>query len=503
MVSVALMVSLALTAKSAAIEPSFEIENLKVDGNLTGLDAVDLDGDGKLDLLAVVARGKGQTTVRELAVFWNAGGSFTAKPDLVLAVDDDLCAFDFAPLGGARASSLIGIAPTGLRVRDFVGRQPSPWRTVVSQATLFLRPSREKLPRVRVAQRGSAAAAPSLFVPTLSALTVFTATPGLETFTKTAEVPLEIEMTLNESSRVNTNAAAGLGHLGMRLVAPTIELADIDADGRTDLFVLQKDLLKVFKQGDDGRFAQSAAFEHAFKVFTDAEEKEGKAHDLHVQFADVDGDGRADAVVSKTISAGITSSTTTVYLFRASATGYADTPDQTLISDGASIAELVLQDITGDGHPDLIIPSVKIGVFAIIRMLTSHKANVGFLLHPFVPAQKKFALKPTADRTLVFDLDLAGKTDDLQAIDMTGDFDADGQKDLVFGVADQSLAIFRGAKQRDHLFEDEALAQINVRAFGSALPVDLDGHGRSDVVLWYAGTPEHKNEIAVIHNRVK
>ena len=70
MVSVALMVSLALTAKSAGIEPSFEIENLKV--------------DGKLDLLAVVARGKGQTTVRELAVFWNAGGSFSAKPDLVL-----------------------------------------------------------------------------------------------------------------------------------------------------------------------------------------------------------------------------------------------------------------------------------------------------------------------------------------------------------------------------------------------------------------------------------
>ncbi len=192
----------------------------------------------------------------------------------------------------------------------------------------------------------------------------------------------------------------------------------------------------------------------------------------------------------------------TLSLFLATPTGYADVPDQTLTSDGASLAEVVLQDVTGDGRPDLIIPSVKIGVFAIIRILTSRKANVGFMLHPWVPGQKKFALKSTAERTLTFDLDLAGKSE-LQAINMTGDYDGDGQSDLLFGVSAQELSIFRGTNHREHLFEDDALAKINVRAMGSARSVDLDGHKRSDIVMWYSGTPEHKSEIAVIHNQVK
>lgn len=278
MLAASLLLSLVFSSDRATVEPTFRVENLKVDGNLTSLEAVDLDGDEKLDLLAVVRRGKGSSATRELAIFWNKGAAFTAKPDLVLPVEDDLCAFDLASLDQGPASSLIAITPAGVRSRAFTGRTPSPWKTLVTAPTLFLRASREKVPRVRIAQKLTAAASPTLFLPTANTLMLFA--PGAGSYAKTGEVPLDVEMSLGGGSRINDSTA--LGRVDLNLETPSIELADLDADGLADLFLLQNDVLKVFRQSTAGQFSATNLLEHTFKVTTDAEEKEGKIGRAHV-----------------------------------------------------------------------------------------------------------------------------------------------------------------------------------------------------------------------------
>jgi hypothetical protein len=385
-----------------------------------------------------------------------------------------------------------------VRARSFPGRSAGPWVTLVAQPTLFPRAPKTQLVRFRIAQQ-IGPGAPVLLVPGLSTLSVH----GREgaAFVKRSELELDVEVSVDVPRRLEGRPdEPGLRNFGLSARAPSVELADVDGDGQKDLVLVRGDELRVFLQGPGGLFPSKPSSVRALGVRTPKEEKEGKDRDLHVLLVDVDGDGRADVVVTKQVSAGITSATTTVYLFRGGSGGFSATPDQVLATDGASLTGVQLEDLTGDGRPDLIVPSVKIGLFAIVRMLTSKKLKVNFQLHPWGSVEKKFALKPTAERALTFDLDLSGKSSDPQVIDLHGDYDGDGRADLAFGTDEEELSLYAGGRP-GALFADDPLVQIPVRAYGSALPVDLDGKRRSDLVLWYPGTPGHKHELAVVHNR--
>ena len=133
---------------------------------------------------------------------------------------------------------------------------------------------------------------------------------------------------------------------------------------------------------------------------------------------------------------------------------------------------------------------------AIIRMLTSRSAKLSFELYLF--EGRKFRTKPAAERTLTFKLDLDGHSDQ-QAVDVGGDYDGDHHPDLVFAADDDELSFYMGGTP-GKLFTDDPVAKVKVRALGKAEPVDLDGSGRSDVVLTFGNTPGHRGELAVVHN---
>jgi hypothetical protein len=190
------------------------------------------------------------------------------------------------------------------------------------------------------------------------------------------------------------------------------------------------------------------------------------------------------------------SAKTTVSVFLATPAGFAEKPDQLIETDGADVAPVQLADITGDGRPDLLVPSLKLGVFSVIRMLTSSSMKVEFHLHP-MGDKRRFSPKPLASRDLVFQISLGENASDLQAVDMTGDFDGDGHPDLAFGIGKDELALYQGGKASD-VFSSEPMATISVRAFGHALTAPLGGGARSDLVLWYPQTAGHRHELALV-----
>jgi hypothetical protein len=50
------------------------------------------------------------------------------------------------------------------------------------------------------------------------------------------------------------------------------------------------------------------------------------------------------------------------------------------------------------------------------------------------------------------------------------------------------------------LFADSAAARIPVRAVGRLESVDLDGKGRSDMLLYYPATKGHRGEVVLLRN---
>jgi hypothetical protein len=230
-----------------------------------------------------------------------------------------------------------------------------------------------------------------------------------------------------------------------------------------------------------------------------AEDHLERSSNVAVLVADLDGDGIADLVIRKQVFQGVTSAASTSYVFFGKkGGGYARQPAQVLESEGIGLLETQLVDLTGDGRPDLVVPYTSFGVFALIRMLTAKSVRVDFQVFPFDPKLRGFAEKPAAHRALTFHLTLAGDSD-LQAVNLAADYTGDGKPDLAFGTGEDELSIFPGLG--GGAFAEEPAAVVEVGAAGKIEAVDLDGKGRSDLVLHYPQTRGHRGEIVVLVNK--
>jgi len=489
--------------------PTFSVEQLSVDGRVAGVNAADLDGDGKLDLIAGVLKGSGDKTRRSLAVFWNRGGAFAGKPDLIIPLDADVCAYDLADIDGQPGAELLAITATGVRAHSLATRALGPTINLVSQPTLFLRAPRTELARYHVAQPLGPKGELALLVPGLGTLSIYQRASVGAPFVKRGQLDVEVEMAIEGGGRGERQSAQhGISELGVTARFPSIDVADLDGDGRPDLLIARDEHVRGYLQAADGSFSNEPSFVHTFAVRpkgTDdaepspsADEEHDRNFSIQMRLLDIDGDGRADAVITTTKTAGISSATTTVYLFFGTAKGFADQPDQVIRTEGVNFVGTQIADLTGDGHPDLLIPSFKLSLFAIIRALTAKSAKVKFLLYPFGAAERRFAEKPTAERSLTFKLSLEGGSDQ-QAVDMYGDFFGDKRLNLAFGEEEGVLSLY-GAGAPGHIFADDPMSKVSVRGYGEVTPFDLEGAGRSDLVLHYPRSAGHESEIAVVHN---
>jgi hypothetical protein len=470
----------------------FETHKLAVDGDVISVATADLDGDGKRDLLVAYRHGLAPAAKRFFAVFWNGGGNFSAHPDLVLPVDESVCAFDVADIDGHAGSELLTVAHDGVSARSFAGRRAATPAALTHDTTLFVRGDKSSLPRLTLVHAIATPHSHELVVPMLGGLAIYRAEHGV--FVEAARLELELRNEIADERRANSRAAVPA--FNVTVAFPAVEIGDTDGDGLRDLLLVDEDRVTVFRQKPGLAFARAGA-ERNFDVRTVAERKDSFSTAI-VRVADLDGDGVVDLVLQKQVTHGVTSAVTTnyVYLGRRGG-GWDDKPNQILRSEGLGGIGLELLDVTGDGRPDLIMPTVVMGVWQIIRVLTTKTLKVNLQVFPF-GADRKFADKPSAERELRFHVALSGDGD-LPAFDLRGDYNGDRRRDLAFGDEGDEIGFYLG--QDGARLAKDAVDHANVNAAATVEPVDLDGKGKDDLVLYYPNTKGHRSEVAVLVNR--
>jgi hypothetical protein len=495
----ALLLLLVALPASAARPPRFDQRRLQVEGDVLSVVPADLDGDGRVDLLAVYRTGLPPHRKRFFAVFWNQGRSFSARPDQVIPVDDDAtCAFEVADVDGQPGAEILTITPRGVDARTVRGRQVGGPTALIKTPTLFLQPTQGELPRLPMAHDLAAAGSHELLVPAMGALEIWRRTAAGQV--RAARLPVTMESQARALGR--NRGPRGSGSAGPLMVSysfPAITVADVNGDGRNDIVAALEDRMTVHYQGPDLSFPERPSLQRDFAART-ATELTDMSSAAALTVTDIDGDRVADVVVRKQTARGISSAATTslVYFGRRGG-GYPERPDQVIRNEGASGTEVELFDVTGDGRTDLVVPSVNIGIMAIIRILTTKTLKVNFQVFPFDPTAHRFAERPAAERQLKFRLSLSGEAG-VQAVDMRGDYNGDHRPDLAFGTDDDELSIFPGVAGSG-LFDDDAVEEIKVPAFGTLDAVDLDRQGKTDIVLHYPATRGQKSTIAVLFNR--
>jgi hypothetical protein len=293
---------------------------------------------------------------------------------------------------------------------------------------------------------------------------------------------------------------ARLGGFAVTYTFPSLQIADSDGDGRLDILATLEDRLWVYRQRGPLAFDPHASFHRDFDLRTQSELHEAFSS-VSIVVRDLDGDGIADLLLHKQVSHGISSARMVTMLYLGQRGGaYAKEPDQTMKADGVAGADVMLADFTGDGKPDIVVPSVSIGVWQIIRILTTKTLKANLQIFPF-GANRRFATKPIAERELKFKVSFSGNSG-FQAVDVHGDYNGDHRADLAFGTGEDELSVFPGVNA-EGLIAKDATDAVVVDSRGELMPIDLDGKGKDDLLLFYPSNVSHRNEIVVMMNRGK
>jgi hypothetical protein len=273
-------------------------------------------------------------------------------------------------------------------------------------------------------------------------------------------------------------------------------LLDFNADGRRDIITTEDDEVAVHFQ-NGGRFSPEHDYQIHFDVRTQEEKIEGIAS-IMTTISDLNDDGYADAVVTKQTAKGLSNFRGVINIYYGGPDGYSAEQDQVIISEGTASSISFIRDVNGDGRRDLILPSVKISISAIIRFLITRSVPIHlniFLLNE----EGRFSDRADFTKEVKFKIDLSGDSD-TQAMDLDGDYNGDKRKDFVFATDEDELSIYLGITGGDRLFSKKPVTKVEANAFGQLSSPDLNNDGYSDMIIYYPQNKDRKGMVEVLIN---
>jgi len=258
---------------------------------------------------------------------------------------------------------------------------------------------------------------------------------------------------------------------------PSLRRTDIDGDGRGDLVAALGDRLAIYPGEVDGTYSTASQRNLRFPSGADPRDETRRQF---IQLADVTGDGRADAVLA-TLTGGFGNLIHEVAVFRSEGQGFAAKAANTLTKPGAA-GLVTLADLDVNGRQEIVTVTVEIGVTALLSYLLTSRVPVDYDVYR-VDADGKIDGTPTLEWTRRVELQSTGATD-AGVVTLAGDFDADGIRDVVSAIDDEEIEVRRVVRQGDRLELGEVIDEFAGPGRGQALAPDLNGDGRSDLVIY-------------------
>jgi hypothetical protein len=496
--AIAAMAVATITVNAYAEEEAFKLSTISVADKLLYLQEEDLNLDGLKDILIVHRKGLQPDETKWVSIFWQmADGGFSTAADQSWEIDSLAVSLDIGNVAGDGRMELCILTPSGVSYYPIDGDvyETSPRVLFETDDLLGLFPSKRTVPLIDFVRDWNGDGRDEVAVFKFHGLSIFypdaTGDYSIENLLE-MELQTSIGRVRSEGEREQTDG------LWMSYSFPAMKLLDFDGDGLDDLCATRNGLVRVYRRTADGYFDAKPVIDHFFDVLTQKEKIEGIANVETIVY-DLNNDGLGDAIVTKQTAKGPSNFRGVINIFNGSQDGYAEQPDQVIISEGTASALALIRDVNGDDRLDLILPSVKISISAIIRFLVTRSIPISFnifLLHE----DSRFSERPDFTKEVKFKIDFSGDSD-TQAMDLDGDYNGDKRKDFVFGTGENELSIYLGESGHDdRLFSKKPVAQVEAEAYGDLRSPDLNGDGYSDMLIYYPNSNDKKGMVQVLMN---
>ncbi len=464
-------IGLALAAAPAvADELPFEVMELTPSGRIVAAEIADLDGDGRGDVFAISVRGLPPDETRTVRVHYQRpDGSLPETPDHLEPVPAGAAIYDMGPIDDEPGDELIFLRRDDLALVSLAGRRPSRRSLALPRTpTAGAHPDERGLDRLRVLRPALGGA--RLLVPGIGEVTVLD---------RDGEVlgRLEVAGRANFFIPPRPGPVIGENELEMFFDVPRLNVGDVDGDGRADIVTSSRYEIRVFRQRPDGRFPTEPDISHPLRLVS-SEDLVRSSGTARVDLRDLDGDGRADLLITHA-SGGLMSATTQTRVHRNRGGDWdLGDPDQLFESEGGYATDELI-DLDGDGRPELMRIFMPLDVLELVEMFLQRAIDAEAALHR-IDAQGRFEAEPSFRRSYGVALNFDTMRPAGFIPTLGEDWNGDGHRDLFSSGSGKAIEVYLGGPRFGY---DKRRARQPLDTGGTIRFGDLDRDGLPDWVL--------------------
>lgn len=469
-----------------AVAGPFSAGTLDVNGRVVDVLAQDLDGDGKLELVASYTKGFGKDARARLAVFYNNEGSYPASPDIDIQFPKDACVFDVGDLDNN------GIAELFIFRKWQIDSVPLS-KTGAGKTTMILKkgsgimfPNPEGVvPYENLVRDWNGDGGNALALPDYGRLRFYIPNDG-------GQLSAAQALAIQPRGSISTSGTDNPGQRGYQLQSgQTFPALFISPEG-----ISPRKLIAAFEQDvwyhED--FAEKGR-RFNFPIITEKEKRDGNMN-VTTRVMDLDGDGYPEVILNK-YGGSLRGFYSEVLIYKGKVDGFESTPCYKLSVDGFT-PMVQFWDIDNDGHKDMVISVVDIGLAQIARMMLSQTAKVQFKVYKCRGSGNVYGESPDMTRKMTYRIETEPRVRFVGFTpDFGGDYNGDGKNDLVMAHSKGfGVWINKGGLK----FTDGPDHTMELAPTDTYRMADLNGDKKCDIYLWDSANPDKLGKITVLTN---
>jgi len=431
----------------------------------------DLDGDGLKDLVLVAGT--------NLSIFYQEPGEgFSRTPQAEFRVEAKPCVIWPARLGRT-AESLLVMTSEGVAELGFTNRTGPPIRQEIIREPTAI-PEAEAEPPVLSfpLSAGTGAGWPLVLVPSGGGLQVW---QHRQAWSRAQTLEGAVETQLRPS-------VSGPGYT--KQTGLSLSLGDLNGDGREDLIVRRNEVTgmetyAVYLQTADGTFSPQPVLTYQ------------SAPDWRTWlcWADINRDGKTDLIKSTWLDEpwfvpGTRSGKVLVGAYLADQAGRLPAEPQQSFRKNDWTAALPVLDVDGDGFVDLVMGSSPFDTREGMRkMLTARQLDFRLKFYFYQPGTG-YPREPDCHADMVIHLDqhslhLSWSRREYfeRFVNLTGDFDGDGKKDLLVRDRSDEVSVYCFVSRGKGFSQSAGFRFSCPEPIDWMKVLDLNGDGVSDLIL--------------------